>query len=300
MVDGAHEVWLDFRVTSHGDGYAKTVLPFTPVHGARSVVIHEMATNHHTGAAGARAGLLPGGLVMRTAMGRAGLAGLLVGAGWGIAARGWMRLVSREPEFSGSGTLLIVAISAVLGLGMGVSVVARHTTGWRRWMRLAVVPGMLLFAGQGAPFLPAFIVAGPLLRRRSRIAGIVAGTALVAPALLVWWSERFRRVHHDLGTLAGPGGPAGGDARAGHGRGVGRKPRVGADRTPPVSPPRQTGPAGAAVVTPQPRGARRAGLTGGNPLIEGALRLVVGAPARARRGAGLEVGKWSMIGAGST
>ncbi len=59
VVDGAHEVWLDFRVTSHGDGYAKTVLPFTPVHGARSVVIHEMATNHDTGAAGARLACFP-------------------------------------------------------------------------------------------------------------------------------------------------------------------------------------------------------------------------------------------------
>ncbi len=124
-------------------------------------------------------------------MGRAGLAGFVVGAGWGIAARGWMRLVSREPEFSWSGTLLIVAISAVLGWGVGVSVAARHTTGWRRWMRLAVVPGMLLFAGQGAPFLPAFIVAGPLLRRRSHLAGLVAGTAVLAPAVLLWWSERF-------------------------------------------------------------------------------------------------------------
>ncbi|MGA8977596.1 MAG: superoxide dismutase family protein [Pedococcus sp.] len=59
VVDADHEVWLDFTVTSVGSGRATTVVPFVPVHGARSVVVHEMATNHDTGAAGARLACFP-------------------------------------------------------------------------------------------------------------------------------------------------------------------------------------------------------------------------------------------------
>lgn len=59
VVDDDHEVWLDFSVTAGGTGRATAVVPFVPVHGARSVVIHEMATNHETGGAGARLACLP-------------------------------------------------------------------------------------------------------------------------------------------------------------------------------------------------------------------------------------------------
>lgn len=59
VVDADHEVWLDFTVTSAGTGRAATVVPFVPVHGARSVVVHEMATDHDTGAAGARLACFP-------------------------------------------------------------------------------------------------------------------------------------------------------------------------------------------------------------------------------------------------
>jgi Cu-Zn family superoxide dismutase len=59
VVDADHEVWLDFTVTPGGTGRARAVVPFVPVHGARSVVIHELATNHDTGAAGARLACLP-------------------------------------------------------------------------------------------------------------------------------------------------------------------------------------------------------------------------------------------------
>ena len=59
VVDDDHEVWLDFTVTHGGTGRATAVVPFVPVHGARSVVIHEMATNHQTGGAGARLACLP-------------------------------------------------------------------------------------------------------------------------------------------------------------------------------------------------------------------------------------------------
>jgi Cu/Zn superoxide dismutase len=59
VIDDEHEVWLDFTVTAGGTGRATAVVPFVPVHGARSVVIHEVATNHETGAAGARLACMP-------------------------------------------------------------------------------------------------------------------------------------------------------------------------------------------------------------------------------------------------
>src|SRR5689334_14985007 len=105
---------------------------------------------------------------------RAGLEGAALGAAWGVLARAWMRLVSTSPEFSWAGSLAIVALAAVFGAGVGLSTSARRSRGWRRWLRLAVLPGMVLFAGQGLPLLPAFALAGPLLARRSALAKGVA------------------------------------------------------------------------------------------------------------------------------
>jgi Cu/Zn superoxide dismutase len=59
IIDEDHEVWLDFTVTRDGSGRATAVVPFVPVHGSRSVVVHEMATDPHTGAAGARLACFP-------------------------------------------------------------------------------------------------------------------------------------------------------------------------------------------------------------------------------------------------
>ena len=52
------EVWLDFTVDD-GAGTATASVPFVPLPGARSVVIHAAATDHHTGTAGARLACLP-------------------------------------------------------------------------------------------------------------------------------------------------------------------------------------------------------------------------------------------------
>jgi Cu/Zn superoxide dismutase len=59
VVDEDHEVWLDFTVSGRGTGKAVAVVPFVPKHGARSVVVHEMATNPDTGAAGGRLACFP-------------------------------------------------------------------------------------------------------------------------------------------------------------------------------------------------------------------------------------------------
>ena len=54
------EVWLDFTVDD-GGGTATASVPFVPLPGARSVVVHAQATDHHTGLAGPRLACLPVG-----------------------------------------------------------------------------------------------------------------------------------------------------------------------------------------------------------------------------------------------
>ena len=52
------EMWLDITVDD-GAATATASVPFVPVAGTRSVVVHAMATDHHTGAAGPRLACLP-------------------------------------------------------------------------------------------------------------------------------------------------------------------------------------------------------------------------------------------------
>lgn len=85
--------------------------------------------------------------------------GLALGAAWGVLARVWMRLISTDPEFSWSGTLLIVGLAALLGACVGVVDAARRA-GRSRWWRLAVAPGLLLLLGPGILLAPSFLVGG--------------------------------------------------------------------------------------------------------------------------------------------
>lgn len=52
------EVWLDLAVDD-GAATATASVPFVPLPGPRSVVVHALATDHHTGLAGARLACLP-------------------------------------------------------------------------------------------------------------------------------------------------------------------------------------------------------------------------------------------------
>jgi hypothetical protein len=141
---------------------------------------------------------------------RAGLVGLALGAVWGVVARAWMRMVSTSPEFSWSGTLAIIGLSAIVGLLVGLSWRARHATGWRRWFRLLFVPGLILFAGQGLPLAPGFLIAGPLLFRRGLLARFASFVAIVGPGAVFWWTGRLDEVtmlgaplHVQIGLLFG-------------------------------------------------------------------------------------------------
>ena len=105
--------------------------------------------------------------------------GAVLGAGWGVLARVFMRLISTTPEFSWGGTLLIIGLSALLGAGIGVVAGAR-AAGRTRWWRLAPVPGLILFASPGIVLLPGAV-----------------GVALAASVRRVW-----QRVLLSLGGLA--------------------------------------------------------------------------------------------------
>jgi hypothetical protein len=98
--------------------------------------------------------------------------GFALGAAWGVLARVWMRLITTDPEFSWSGTLMIVGLSAVLGLGVGVVDAARRT-GRSGFWTLAVVPGLLLFMSPGMLLAPAFLLGGLASGARGRLARVV-------------------------------------------------------------------------------------------------------------------------------
>lgn len=113
--------------------------------------------------------------------------GVLLGVGWGVLARLWMRMISTQPEFTWAGTLLIIGFAALAGLGLGLVHGAR-TTGRRRWWRLAVVLAVPVSSlGQGAVFAPAFWLSGIAVAGRGprvlRWALIALGAA---PAVLLW------------------------------------------------------------------------------------------------------------------
>ena len=59
VVSDQTEVWLDFEVSSHGRGFARSTVPFViPAGGAHAIVIHAMATAPN-GTAGARLACIP-------------------------------------------------------------------------------------------------------------------------------------------------------------------------------------------------------------------------------------------------
>ncbi|MBY5161914.1 hypothetical protein [Salsipaludibacter albus] len=111
--------------------------------------------------------------------------GFVVGAGWGIVARAWMRLISEHPEFSWSGTGYIVVAPALIGAVVALAHVAmaRH---WRAAMLLrvpAVLVHVLLGMGAGALLIPT-IAFGSIAAARDRFGlALRLGLAVLVLAL---------------------------------------------------------------------------------------------------------------------
>ncbi len=90
-------------------------------------------------------------------MTRTALKGALLGFLVGIAARGWMHLVARDPEFTWGGSTAIVLMFTIFGLCTGFvgAALVRGRTGW--W-RLAAIPGLGAFLAQGIVVLPLAVM----------------------------------------------------------------------------------------------------------------------------------------------
>lgn len=120
------------------------------------------------------------------------VSGLLLGAGrgavlglaWGMSARIWMRAISNVPEFSWTGTLLILGLAAWLGLGSGLLAAARRG-GRKPWWALLGAPGLLLFAGPGMVMLPAALFGGLAFSAHARAWRLIGWLAVATPVALI-------------------------------------------------------------------------------------------------------------------
>lgn len=115
------------------------------------------------------------------------LVGLAAGLVWGAAARGWMRYVSEDPEFSWSGTLAILGLSMLAGLTLG-SVEWLRRKGCRGWRRLAALPALLMFASPGMLMAPSALFGALALSGRGgrwvRLPAVALAAGPAAPFLL--------------------------------------------------------------------------------------------------------------------
>ncbi|MEO7447473.1 MAG: hypothetical protein ABI336_04295 [Humibacillus sp.] len=115
---------------------------------------------------------------------RAAARGAAGGLCWGLLARLFMRLVASTPEFTWGGTLLILGLSTLLGVGLGLVVGARRS-GRSRWWRLAPVPGLVLFLSPGAVLLPgAALVAVAVAVRSARRRAVLLVVAVASVVVL--------------------------------------------------------------------------------------------------------------------
>jgi len=126
------------------------------------------------------------------------LAGAVAGMLWGVVARGWMRLIAHDPEFTREGTLGIVIIFAVFGLGQAIATVLRRRAAARGGRRavvaarsVAVLTTVPMGMAAGALMLPSLLLGGIAFAIPARLRRLRLGVALAAflPTLWVAWVE---------------------------------------------------------------------------------------------------------------
>ena len=110
----------------------------------------------------------------------------VAGAALGAVARGWMRLITDDPEFSWSGTIFIVMAFTILGAGHGLAWAVRVPMARRRWSTPARIAGAVLtmpiFVGAGGLMLPTVFGASLASWRRDWPRPVRAGLWLLAAA----------------------------------------------------------------------------------------------------------------------
>lgn len=115
--------------------------------------------------------------------------GVVIGAALGAAYRGWMRLISTEPTFSWSGTILILLLGVIAGVGASLARTARLRFR-RRWARgvarvLGTIFVLALGMGQGMVALPVWLLGGLAWARPDWYRWVRAALLLVAGAAAV-------------------------------------------------------------------------------------------------------------------
>lgn len=126
--------------------------------------------------------------------------GLVVGVILGAVARGWMRLISDDPEFSWDGTLFIIGSFTVWGFAQGFVIGVRRITS-RRWVvslvrAFGIVGMMPLFFGAGAIMAPTVIFGGLALHRSGWKSVIRVLLCIVAAVPMIFVATE---IHGDFG-----------------------------------------------------------------------------------------------------
>jgi len=126
--------------------------------------------------------------------------GLVVGIILGAVARGWMRLISDDPEFSWDGTLFIIGSFTVWGFAQGFVIGVRRITS-RRWVvslvrAFGIVGMMPIFSGAGAIMAPTVIFGGLALHRSEWKSVIRVLLCIVAAVPVIFAAIQ---IHGDLG-----------------------------------------------------------------------------------------------------
>ena len=115
---------------------------------------------------------------------------LLFGLALGAISRVWMRLISNEPEFSLGGTVVVVGVFVLSGLGTGIS--SMMSAGGRRSDRIGRGAGLCLllplFGAAGAQMMPTVIIGSLSIHRKTWnpwIRVLLGLLALILPVGLV-------------------------------------------------------------------------------------------------------------------
>lgn len=129
--------------------------------------------------------------------------GLLLGATVGVAYRAWMRLISADPQFTWDGTIFIIMLGVVAGIGASLTRTARVRFE-HRWSRgaartLGTVTVLVLGLGQGMIALPVWLLAG-LAWGRSNANRWVRIAMLVLAGVATWFM--FDTIGPDLQGLS--------------------------------------------------------------------------------------------------
>lgn len=112
-------------------------------------------------------------------------AGTALGLVTGAVARGFMALLTQDPQFSWSGTGLILGLFAVAGLCLSTvwHLKGRHRS---RWCKLLALPTVLLGFGPGSFMLPGAVGVALAGGRRWWTRAVGSALLVVQGGLLIW------------------------------------------------------------------------------------------------------------------